>query len=147
RSSELFSRAEGCWTFDARDRMLRLSRPTAHHHVDDAPTTTGAPLPRERVRSSALPRRWLIRPEGPESTHCGNSTSTTLLSQTRVRVNPHPCTSARAGRARSREGPSGAQRCCHRGRPTPATGRGAEGSAETRQRVTAAVGWPKSDAS
>src|SRR5258708_28219702 len=36
--------------------MLRLSRPTAHHHVDDAPTTTGAPLPRERVRSTAQRR-------------------------------------------------------------------------------------------
>src|SRR6188474_2265605 len=24
------SRAEGCWTFDARDRMPRPSRPTAH---------------------------------------------------------------------------------------------------------------------
>src|SRR3954468_6649582 len=25
------SRAEGCWTFDARDRMPRSSRPTDHH--------------------------------------------------------------------------------------------------------------------
>src|SRR5262249_61656964 len=25
------SRAEGCWTFDARDRMPRPSRATAHH--------------------------------------------------------------------------------------------------------------------
>src|ERR1700691_1760648 len=28
------SRAEGCWTFDARDRMPRSSRPTAHHLAD-----------------------------------------------------------------------------------------------------------------
>ena len=34
-----------------------------------------------------------------------------------------------------------------RGRPTPGTGSGVEGSAEMRQRVVAAVGWPKSDAS
>ena len=34
-----------------------------------------------------------------------------------------------------------------RGRPTPGTGSGVDGSAETRQRVVAAVGWPKSDAS
>jgi hypothetical protein len=34
-----------------------------------------------------------------------------------------------------------------RGRPTPGTGSGVDGSAETRQRVVAAVGWPKSEAS
>src|SRR5215471_2121099 len=50
------SRAEGCWTFDARDRMPLPSRDTAHHLVENAPTETRAPLPRERVRSSA-PRR------------------------------------------------------------------------------------------
>src|SRR5215831_8658373 len=47
------SRAEGCWTFDARDRMPLPSRDTAHHLVENAPTETRAPLPRERVRSSA----------------------------------------------------------------------------------------------
>jgi hypothetical protein len=36
---------------------------------------------------------------------------------------------------------------CHRGRPTPGTGNGVEGSALTRQRVMDAVGWPKSAAS
>jgi hypothetical protein len=36
---------------------------------------------------------------------------------------------------------------CHRARPTPGTGNGAEGSAPTRQRVTDAVGCPKSAAS
>src|ERR1700680_4303969 len=41
------------WTFDARDRMPRPSRATAHHLVEIAPTATPAPLPRERVRSSA----------------------------------------------------------------------------------------------
>ena len=34
-----------------------------------------------------------------------------------------------------------------RARPIPGTGSGADGSVETRQRVTAAVGWPKSTAS
>jgi hypothetical protein len=33
--------------------MPRLSRATAHHPVKNAPTATRAPLPRERVRSSA----------------------------------------------------------------------------------------------
>jgi hypothetical protein len=41
-----------CWTFDARDRMPRSSRPTAHHLAENAPTMT-QPLPRERVRSTA----------------------------------------------------------------------------------------------
>src|SRR6516162_5832401 len=44
------SRAEGCWTFDARDRTPRPSRATAHHFVENALTETRAPLPRERVR-------------------------------------------------------------------------------------------------
>src|SRR6516164_8120312 len=50
----VLSRAEGCWTFDARDRMPQPSRATAHHVVENAPTETRAPLPRERVRSSTL---------------------------------------------------------------------------------------------
>src|ERR1700746_639215 len=37
------SRAEGCWTFDARDQMPRPSRATAHHLVENAPTATRAP--------------------------------------------------------------------------------------------------------
>src|SRR5215472_9298767 len=45
------SRAEGCWTFDARDRMPRQSRATAHHLGENAPTATRTPS-RERVRSS-----------------------------------------------------------------------------------------------
>src|ERR1700750_1128617 len=44
------SRAEGCWTFDARDRVPRSSRPFAHRLADSAPTVMHA-LPRERVRS------------------------------------------------------------------------------------------------
>src|SRR5215470_7178949 len=40
------SRAEGCWTFDARDRMPRPSRAIAHHLSEIAPTATPAPLPR-----------------------------------------------------------------------------------------------------
>src|SRR6516225_1851589 len=46
------SRAEGCWTFDARDRMPPPSRATACHLVENAPTATRAPFPRERVRST-----------------------------------------------------------------------------------------------
>src|SRR5580693_7942095 len=37
------SRAEGWWTFDARDRMPRSSRATARHPVDNARTATLAP--------------------------------------------------------------------------------------------------------
>src|SRR5215469_10594697 len=44
----LLSRAEGCWTFDARDRMPRQSRLTAYS-AENARTLT-RPLPRERVR-------------------------------------------------------------------------------------------------
>src|ERR1700751_3238473 len=40
------SRAEGCWTFDAWDRMPRPSRATAHYLSEIAPTATPAPLPR-----------------------------------------------------------------------------------------------------
>src|SRR5512146_2665165 len=47
------SRAEGCWTFDARDRMPRSSPPTAHRLARSSQAVTRA-LPRERVRS--LPR-------------------------------------------------------------------------------------------
>src|SRR4051794_1721530 len=35
KSSGLFSRAEGCWTFDARDRTPRPSRATALHPVEN----------------------------------------------------------------------------------------------------------------
>src|ERR1700756_3764739 len=61
------SRAEGCWTFDARDRVPRSSRPIAHRLADSAPTVMHA-LPRERVRSmrpsrpyppSALSECWV----------------------------------------------------------------------------------------
>src|SRR3954452_2189194 len=37
------SRAEGCWTFDARDWMPRPSRATAHHLVENALTVPRAP--------------------------------------------------------------------------------------------------------
>src|SRR6516225_9021459 len=39
----VLSRAEGCWTFDARDRTPRPSRATAHHFVENALTQTPAP--------------------------------------------------------------------------------------------------------
>jgi hypothetical protein len=39
----LLSRAEGCWTFDARDRMPRPSRFTAHHLAKNARTMARAP--------------------------------------------------------------------------------------------------------
>src|SRR5215831_14535955 len=63
------SRAEGCWTFDARDRMPRQSRATAHHLGENAPTATRTPS-RERVRSSAplSHRSWRprTRPHAPK---------------------------------------------------------------------------------
>src|SRR5690349_14056155 len=40
------SRAEGCWTFDARDRMPRPSRATALHLVENAPGRDACSLPR-----------------------------------------------------------------------------------------------------
>src|SRR6516164_6494550 len=53
------SRAKGCWTFDARDRMPRPSRATAHHLSEIAPTATPAPLPRAGSFNGATrsPRR------------------------------------------------------------------------------------------
>src|SRR5215469_5894124 len=53
------SRAEGCWTFDARDRMPPPSPATAHHLSEIAPTATPAPLPRAgsfNGATSSLPR-------------------------------------------------------------------------------------------
>src|SRR6516225_12127055 len=47
------SRAEGCWTFDARDRTPRPSRATAHHFVENALTQTPAPS----RASGFVPRR------------------------------------------------------------------------------------------
>src|SRR5580700_6385574 len=37
------SRAEGCCTFNARDRMPRPSRTTAHYLAENAPTATRGP--------------------------------------------------------------------------------------------------------
>src|ERR1700756_556493 len=45
----LLSRAEGCWTFDARERTPRQSRLTAYSAENSR--TSCAPFPRERVRS------------------------------------------------------------------------------------------------
>src|ERR1043165_6588801 len=57
------SRAEGCWTCDARDRTPRSSRPTAHGLADSTPTVTPS-LPRERVRSLPLSSHREGPPEG-----------------------------------------------------------------------------------
>src|SRR6266704_2957589 len=66
----LLSRAEGCWTFDARDRMPRSSRLPVHAitaAAENVPTATRV-LPRERVRSTARIRhgprreRWSLSP-------------------------------------------------------------------------------------
>jgi hypothetical protein len=48
---------------------------------------------------SALLRRWLIRPEGPESTHCGNSTSTLPFSNLGA-GHPHPASRRERGKRR-----------------------------------------------
>src|SRR6267378_2225046 len=50
----LFSRAEGCWTFDARDQMPRPSRAIAHYPVDNPPTAM-----RSRSRASGFVHRRL----------------------------------------------------------------------------------------
>src|SRR6516164_10733161 len=52
------SRAEGCWTFDARDRTPRPSRATAHHFVENALTQTPAP---SRASGFVLRRTGAIR--------------------------------------------------------------------------------------
>src|SRR5262249_27318626 len=52
----LLSRAEGCWTFDARDQTPRSSLATVLHLEEIALTAMRAPS-RERVRSSAHLRR------------------------------------------------------------------------------------------
>src|ERR1700736_2420066 len=84
----LFSRAEGCWTFDARDRMPRPSRAIAHYPVDNPATAMRSPSraacapPPERVRSSAHPppcppsRRR--SPPPADSGHSGLGTGTAL---------------------------------------------------------------------
>src|SRR6266576_1577793 len=59
----LLSRAEGCWTFDARDRMPRSSRLPVHAIIVVAGNATdhdAVTLPRERVRSSARMRHQLV---------------------------------------------------------------------------------------
>src|SRR5690348_3904243 len=64
----LFSRAEGCWTFDARDRMPRPSRAIAHYPVDNPPTAMRSP---SRASGFVLRRNlaaWTRPGEGPEST-------------------------------------------------------------------------------
>src|SRR6267378_805248 len=61
----LLSRAEGCWTFDARDRMPRSSRLPVHAIIVVAGNATdhdAVTLPRERVRSSTLFGHWLATP-------------------------------------------------------------------------------------
>jgi hypothetical protein len=54
----LLSRAEGCWTFDARDRMPRSSYLSVQTLIVAADNARSRRLPpRERVRSSALSGR------------------------------------------------------------------------------------------
>src|SRR5258707_10458317 len=70
----LLSRAEGCWTFDARDRMPRSSRLPVHAIIVVAGNATdhdAVTLPRERVRSPALCCRPLRRSDGPLVTLSG----------------------------------------------------------------------------
>src|SRR4051794_1947061 len=55
RRSSGLSRAEGCWTFDARDRMPRPSRATARHLAKNAPTATCSPPARAGSFYGAFP--------------------------------------------------------------------------------------------
>jgi hypothetical protein len=60
---ELLSRAEGCWTFDARDRMPRSSRLPVHAitaPAENAPNTTRTPP--ARAGSFSAPNRTLVNP-------------------------------------------------------------------------------------
>src|SRR5580692_10667807 len=62
------SRAEGCCTFNARDRMPRPSRTTAHYLAENAPTATRGP---SRASGFVLRRYLGVRmrsSEGQEST-------------------------------------------------------------------------------
>src|SRR3954452_7030867 len=62
------SRAEGCWTFNARDQMPRSSRPTAHHLANSAHAVMLPPPARAgsfvdpKQTSVASPVEWLRRP-------------------------------------------------------------------------------------
>src|SRR5689334_1802515 len=59
KSSGLFSRAEGCWTFDARDRTPRPSRATALHPVENKLRPRRA-LP-SRASGFVLRRKAVVR--------------------------------------------------------------------------------------
>src|SRR6267143_508521 len=78
----LLSRAEGCWTFDARDRMPRSSRLPVHAIIVVARNATdhdAVTLPRERVRSSARRRHrrpslrtsalWVLSASASDASH------------------------------------------------------------------------------
>src|SRR6478735_1496744 len=56
------SRAEGCWTFDARDRMPRSSPPIAHRLARSPQAVTRAPPARAGSfscpKAGALHRLW-----------------------------------------------------------------------------------------
>src|SRR5215204_6184905 len=66
------SRAEGCWTFDARDRMPQSSRPTAHRLANSPqavarapPARAGsflAPLQTFRLSRTKYRPRYLLAP-------------------------------------------------------------------------------------
>jgi hypothetical protein len=84
-------------------------RSSTHHHCQKY-TGHDAALPRERVRSSARLRRWPGRWRRSLDHPLRKFTCDTPFLRLGA-GHPHPCLSARAGRARSREGPSGAQRC------------------------------------
>src|SRR5713101_4163342 len=68
------SRAEGCWTFNARDRMPRSSPLTAH------PLTATRGIPRERVRSMPL-----LRPLYRHRRMAGMGTAADLPGVARIR--------------------------------------------------------------
>src|SRR5205085_5487335 len=53
----LLSRAEGCWTFDARDRMPRSSRLLVH------PITAAAENPPTTTRTPSRESGLVLRPE------------------------------------------------------------------------------------
>src|SRR5438132_13885859 len=69
------SRAEGCWPFDARDRMPRSSRATAHYLVENTLTVPRAP---SRASGFVHRRNLAVRARSGEGTAVHSSETSWL---------------------------------------------------------------------
>src|SRR5262249_42090977 len=90
------SRAKGCWTLDARDRMPRPSRLTAYS-AQNARTITPA-FPRERVRSLAA--KQPSRPSGAIRLDDGESEAGNATPSTEMHALDEPISAQRASTKR-----------------------------------------------